>query len=679
MINKTSDFLPFELNNNDLRNCFQEEYIFHYKAFLPEEKEFLKKNSDFIEKKVEEPRYNDWIWKCYNSTTGEYHFYPSVRQCDIPSSFCESGLWVMQGCKFYKDYVITPLVINDLLILRVYVFSVKNFFGNHKPVNVYEHSRFVYDGKDLYRETREGIKEFFCGKIYSKYYKYILNAQTRNFDLSNRDLYDFCAKHFPWVKDYIDVYYRRYDINIGGRLLDLYRLFALIDINKKGTKINKNVPQNVLFDLNNTHTVSEKIMQAAREAGISWDYVLRKLSPVVDVEVLPSGDICFHGMVDSNMEIERLYIDDKNFYGFSRNFIDGKWYSKAPYYLNMFGSDSCFYNDEPLKNKKTTRKLSRVFKNTVLGKCGFPSKMLFPVHSLYNCKKYLWYEQAVKMDLHHIFIYYKEDSFTAKQSLPELLGISGSLLKYLPKDEFHIEDEHDILWMQEYFARYKDKVFFAKNIGLFFKKYSYDTLKRYYDDFTYDNDMLENFLKAFVKSSTDATLQDYVDYLNMAIELRKEGYDYPMFLKPSEIKFMHRQIIRDYTSFNSLARFHKREEFDKVVKSKNYKKYCYNDEIFSVISPDTPESVVYEGYYLHHCVGQYLDNIADNYSKIYFLRKNSDLNKNYYTIELIEESHGKPYMHQCYGEYDSIDDDKLRKSFIEKWCGEKKIAIKCGY
>ena len=54
----------------------------------------------------------------------------------------------------------------------------------------------------------------------------------------------------------------------------------------------------------------------------------------------------------------------------------------------------------------------------------------------------------------------------------------------------------------------------------------------------------------------------------------------------------------------------------------------------SIICPVTPDDIVAEGHALHHCVGGYVNRVANGECLILFLRRCEDISKPFYTIEL---------------------------------------------
>lgn len=63
-------------------------------------------------------------------------------------------------------------------------------------------------------------------------------------------------------------------------------------------------------------------------------------------------------------------------------------------------------------------------------------------------------------------------------------------------------------------------------------------------------------------------------------------------------------------------------------------KYDFEKDGMKIVYPSIPDDVIREGHALHHCVGSYVDRVADHECVILFLRQCSDLQCSYYTIEI---------------------------------------------
>ena len=122
---------------------------------------------------------------------------------------------------------------------------------------------------------------------------------------------------------------------------------------------------------------------------------------------------------------------------------------------------------------------------------------------------------------------------------------------------------------------------------------------------------------------------EYKDYLEMS---RKLGYDMKSsFVKfPKDIQDAHDKAAK---SMKHKANAVMKREFAAVYKS-IAGKYDFEKSGMKIVYPKNPDDIVKEGHALHHCVGGYVDRVADHECIILFLRQCSDLQHPYYTIEI---------------------------------------------
>ena len=62
--------------------------------------------------------------------------------------------------------------------------------------------------------------------------------------------------------------------------------------------------------------------------------------------------------------------------------------------------------------------------------------------------------------------------------------------------------------------------------------------------------------------------------------------------------------------------------------------YGWSNKKFCIAAPRSADEIITEGQTLHHCVGTYLDRVAEGESIILFLRQNENLDTPFYTIEV---------------------------------------------
>lgn len=99
-----------------------------------------------------------------------------------------------------------------------------------------------------------------------------------------------------------------------------------------------------------------------------------------------------------------------------------------------------------------------------------------------------------------------------------------------------------------------------------------------------------------------------------------------------ELQWMHDQYtdIANAQRYNGLKKDGRWDKFNK----KRIEKYEKIGDEFEIIVPREPVDIINEGASLNHCVGGYLESVASGYKTILFLRKVSEPDKSFYTIEV---------------------------------------------
>ena len=122
-----------------------------------------------------------------------------------------------------------------------------------------------------------------------------------------------------------------------------------------------------------------------------------------------------------------------------------------------------------------------------------------------------------------------------------------------------------------------------------------------------------------------------------------------------DLQWMHDQYtnIANAQKYNNLKKDGQWDKFNK----KRIEKYEKVGDEFEIIVPREPGDIINEGASLSHCVGSYLDSVASGQKTILFLRKVSEPEKSFYTIEV-----GNTYIIQIHGNHN-------------KWLGNNPEAI----
>ncbi len=167
--------------------------------------------------------------------------------------------------------------------------------------------------------------------------------------------------------------------------------------------------------------------------------------------------------------------------------------------------------------------------------------------------------------------------------------------------------------------------------------------------------------------SGDNYANTYYDYLTMVEKVGDTKHFRPNFDSLEDIKDMHLAVCSVY---NLKREAYKLEAFQK--QSDKWKKFVYEGEELSVIAPEHPGEVANEGIVLHHCVKSYIDRIISGSTNIVFIRKNNELTKPFFTVEIsnsgtIEQVHG-------FGNRNADTEPGLEE-FIKEWSKEKKLKL----
>lgn len=181
-----------------------------------------------------------------------------------------------------------------------------------------------------------------------------------------------------------------------------------------------------------------------------------------------------------------------------------------------------------------------------------------------------------------------------------------------------------------------------------------------------------NYMKKQKVAASKLTIT-WRDYLRMA---REEGYDTSddIVRFPRDLKARHDQLVELGNQRKDKKRLKGYKKLDEQIKERlpGMEKYFWEDREYMIIPAGKCEELIKEGRALHHCVGRndtYMRKMAEGTSWILFLRKKTELEKPYYTVEIsLKDDH----IIQFYSEYDRQPDKKT----IEKVLNKFKLSLK---
>lgn len=136
-------------------------------------------------------------------------------------------------------------------------------------------------------------------------------------------------------------------------------------------------------------------------------------------------------------------------------------------------------------------------------------------------------------------------------------------------------------------------------------------------------------------ASIDSTISSYTRYTLCGVEFSvlsktKEQAILELHLNPiKHLIYLETELTKVYNIYRDKA---KNEAFKHSIE--RLKAYEFSDGQLSVVAPTQASDLTTEGAVLHHCVGSFIDAVANNKENVVFIRRNDLLNEPYYTMAI---------------------------------------------
>lgn len=274
----------------------------------------------------------------------------------------------------------------------------------------------------------------------------------------------------------------------------------------------------------------------------------------------------------------------------------------------------------------------------------------------------------------------------AADTIYEILGLTKVNTRILQEidgnaDELHLLQEAQKLNIQMSAEQVKEYYeIFGCNIKLLrekgnkvsfhkFFKYFDKEIERYMDGKSKDKLRREELIELKRNMA-----RDWLDYLYWCREL-KYDLDNMFIYMPNNFKQVHDRVAKEYKDLKDRKAAAEKKRRDKLVAKKMQKLKKDMEEIFSknvgvdalnikgngliLIVPANSAAIKEEGEALHHCVGTYIERVAKGETAIFFIRRESEPDKPYYTLEWRDNK-----VIQCRGMNNCIATDKV-KAFVQ--------------
>ena len=188
----------------------------------------------------------------------------------------------------------------------------------------------------------------------------------------------------------------------------------------------------------------------------------------------------------------------------------------------------------------------------------------------------------------------------------------------------------------------------------------------------FDHDIQIGKTLNWLQGKSDDYITMYRDYLNGCVLLQYSLHN-GFVAYPKKLREAHDQVLDIIEERKAVEQGKKKKSENAKIKAMEEKLneiYGFEDDKYLIRAPHDATEIIVEGQKLHHCVGRmgYIERMAQGNTIILFLRKKSDPDKPYYTIEtsngLIRQVHG----------FGNMDKDKKEiQPFVNKF--KKRIAI----
>lgn len=164
----------------------------------------------------------------------------------------------------------------------------------------------------------------------------------------------------------------------------------------------------------------------------------------------------------------------------------------------------------------------------------------------------------------------------------------------------------------------------------------------------------------------EGIIRAYRDYLQECEQLHLDLHDKEI-LFPKDLTAAHNRTMEQVKFEKNKA---DQEKFQKAVEK--LENFAWSEGEFFIRPAREQMELTAEGKALHHCVGGYIKRMAEGETAIFFLRKVSEPDKPFYTLEL-----QKKRVIQCRTEHNaSYDRNPDVKNFVDMWM--EKVVKKGG-
>ena len=178
------------------------------------------------------------------------------------------------------------------------------------------------------------------------------------------------------------------------------------------------------------------------------------------------------------------------------------------------------------------------------------------------------------------------------------------------------------------------------------------------------------------KGLSEDVFRIFSDALNLFMQIsntNRPDIDLYACKDVNELHRYHNMLIEINITDKEVRNKEEQERLNKLA-AKLYdqrkEKFEYADDNFSIIVPKEMNKITKEGVYLHHCVGGYVNRVAEGRTNILFLRKNEEIDIPFFTIE-VSNNNEIIQIHGLYNRWLGNEPEAVK--FVINWIHEKNI------
>jgi hypothetical protein len=290
-------------------------------------------------------------------------------------------------------------------------------------------------------------------------------------------------------------------------------------------------------------------------------------------------------------------------------------------------------------------------------------------------RKNKFYEQILKIGFYRLAAEGMGDSYflthhfsKGRKRITETLDINRYQLGMLKKignpsgkDLDIVKYKPDLTWDEYKELRRVDDGKYGRNYRYFIDYAKYSTIHK---------------MVRYVEKQHIFVPKDYFDYITWMEEMDYDLHS-EFYLFPKDFKKAHDEAYKRYMNFQDAKEKESVERFNAFLKSlreKSPDEFSISKDGLMIRMPYQLNELKTEGQALHHCVASYTKRVKDGETMIFFIRKLSEPDKPFYTLEW------KGHVVQCrgYKNCDMTDDVKAFVKEFEKKMMEKEQGGKVG-